>query len=143
MSGYLVKLGNATCIWGSKKQASIALSTCESEYFAMILASKEIIWLTRVLTEAGLEPNAEVPLRSDNQAAISWATAERCPSGRAKHIDVRVHFIRELVKAAKLIVTYLASEENDADILTNPLGPALFIGILIRLGLVGHPKEEC
>ena len=33
-------------------------------------ASKEIVWLTRVLTEAGLEPNSEVPLRSDNQAAI-------------------------------------------------------------------------
>ena len=59
-----------------------------------------------------------MPLSSDNQAAIGWATGERCPSGRAKHIDVRVHFIRELVNAAKLIVTYVASEKNDADILT-------------------------
>ena len=133
MSGYLVNLGSDTCIWGSKKQASVALSTCESEYFTMNFSSKEIIWLTRVLTEAGLEPNSEVPLRSDNQAAIGWATAERCPSGRAKHINVRVHFIRELFKAAKLIVTYVASEENDADILTKPLGPALFIGVLTGL----------
>ena len=59
-----------------RSKSSVALSTCESEYFAMILASKEIIWLTRVLTEAGLEPNSEVPLCSDNQAAIGWATAE-------------------------------------------------------------------
>ena len=40
MSRYLIKLGNATCIWGSKKQTSVALSTCESEYFVMVLASK-------------------------------------------------------------------------------------------------------
>ena len=124
MSGYLIKLGNATCIWGSKKQTSVALSTCESEYFAMVLASKEIVWLTRVLNEAGLKPNSELPLCSDNQAAVGGATGERCPSGIANHIDVRVHFIRELLKAAKLIVTYVASEENDADILTNPLGTA-------------------
>lgn len=143
MSGYLVKLGEATCIWGSKKQASVALSTCESEYYAMILAAKEIIWLTRVLTEAGFKPNPEVPLRSDNQAAIGWATGERCPSGRAKHIDVSVHFIRELVQAAKLKVPYVASEENDADIMTKPLGPALFAGILKRLGLGGASEEEC
>ena len=95
----------------------------------MVLASKEIVWLTRVLNEAGLKPNSEVPLCSDNQAAVGGATGERCPSGRAKHIDVRVHFIRELVKAAKLIVTYVASEENDADTLTKLLGPALFVGI--------------
>ena len=76
MSGYLIKLGNATCIWGSKKQASVALSTCEPEYFAMVLASKEVMWLTRVLDEAGLKPNSEVPL----QAAIGWATGEPCPS---------------------------------------------------------------
>ena len=49
----------------------------------MNLSSKEILWLTRVLTEAGLEPNSEVPLLSDNQATIGWATGERCQSGRA------------------------------------------------------------
>ena len=47
------------------------------------------------------------------------------------------------MKAAKLIVTYVASEENDAGILTKPLGPALFVGSVLRLGLVGDPREEC
>ena len=39
----LIKLGDAACIWESKKQASVAFSTCESKYFAMILAAKEIV----------------------------------------------------------------------------------------------------
>ena len=38
MSRYLIKLGNATCICGSKKQTSVALSRYESEYFAVVLA---------------------------------------------------------------------------------------------------------
>ena len=42
----------------------------------MSLASKEVLWLTRVLDEAGLKSDSEVPLRSDNQAAIDWATGE-------------------------------------------------------------------
>ena len=53
--------------------------------------------------------SSRTQLSSDNQAAIGWATGGRCPSGRAKHIDVRVNFIRELVKAAKLTVPYVAS----------------------------------
>lgn len=143
MSGFLIKLGDATCVWGSKKQATVALSTCESEYYAMTLAAKETIWIARVLKEVGLESSQDVVLRSDNQSAIKWATGERCPSGRAKHIDVRVHFIRELISKSILNVDYVASEENDADILTKPLGPKLFMDILGRLGLGGATEEEC
>ena len=40
-------------------------------------------------------------------------------------------------------MTHVTSEESDGDILTKPLGPPLFVGILVRLGLVGAPKEEC
>ena len=40
MSGFMVELGDAVCIWGSKKQSTVALSTCESEYYAMTLVAK-------------------------------------------------------------------------------------------------------
>eukprot|EP00171_Calliarthron_tuberculosum_P003754 IDg3754t1 len=85
MSGFMVKLGDAVCLWGSKKQSTVALSTCESEYYAMTLAAKETVWVRRVLMESGMYKhwNVPVPLRSDNQSAITWATGERCPSGRA------------------------------------------------------------
>lgn len=53
MSGFLIKLGNAVCLWGSKKQAAIALSTCEAEYCAMTHAAKEVIWISRIVEQAG------------------------------------------------------------------------------------------
>lgn len=69
MSAYLVKLGDASVVWGSKKQSAVAFSTFESEYDAMTLAALEILWIFRVLREAGLDMNGPIPLRSDNQSA--------------------------------------------------------------------------
>lgn len=45
MSGYFVKLGSAPCSWASKKQRSVALSTCEAEFYALTDATKEVIWI--------------------------------------------------------------------------------------------------
>jgi len=143
MSGFMVKLGEAVCIWGSKKQSATALSTCEAEYYALTLAAKEVIWVRRVLKEAGIGIKGPTCIKSDNQSAINWATAERCPSGRAKHIDVRVHYNRELVRESTLSVTYVPSDQNDSDVLTKPLGPQLLENILKRVGLGGAIEEEC
>lgn len=143
MTGYLIKLGEALVIWGSKKQTAVALSTCESEYYALGSAVQEVIWIKRVFKEAGLKVNCEnVPVRSDNQAAISWAVSEKNLYRRAKHIDVRIHFIRNLVKEMLVVIVYVPSEDNDSDILTKPLGPAIFQKIRIRLGLGAEIEEE-
>lgn len=50
----------------SKKQTTVALSTCESEYYAMAMAAQETILLSRVLKEAGLEIEGAIPIRSES-----------------------------------------------------------------------------
>ena len=47
-------------------------------------------------------------------------------SAKSKHIDVRFHFIRELFKARKISVEYVASPEQHADILTKALSRVNF-----------------
>ena len=54
MTGYIVNLAGASVIWGSRKQTVVTISTCEAEYYALTHACKEVIWLGRVLKEAGL-----------------------------------------------------------------------------------------
>lgn len=103
----------------------MTLSTCESEYYAITLAAQETIWVRRVMNEAALGIDGAVPIRSENQSAIEWETEERCPSSHAKHTDVRVRSIRNLAKKENIAVLYVPSEINDADVLTNPLGPQL------------------
>ena len=134
-SGFIVKLGNAPCIWGSKKQIAVTLSTCEAEYHAMTIAVKEVIWLQGVMTESGFKVGYRPLLRSDNQSAIAWATGEKSPMTRAKHVDVRVHFIRDQVTKGNVDVEYVETSQNDADMLTKPLGPIQLGDAIARIGL--------
>jgi hypothetical protein len=64
MSGCFVKICDAACIWGSKKQIAVALSTCEAEYHALTMAAKEVVWIRRVLEEAGLGISGATSVRA-------------------------------------------------------------------------------
>lgn len=75
-----------------------------------------------------------VPIHSHNQAAIDWAVSEK-PPNRAKHIDVRVHFIRELVKKLLLDVVHVPREETGANMLSKPFGRAVLRSFMERIRL--------
>lgn len=141
-TGYIVKLGDTVVNWGARKQASVALSTCEAEYLALSDASQEVIWMRRLLKEIGQVVKGPTTLRSDNVAAISWATGRKTIFKRSKHIDVRVHFIRDLVTQQQVHVVYVPSEENDADLLTKPLGRVNLKKVMNRICLRPAVEEE-
>lgn len=143
MSGFIIRIGSGPVSWSSKKQGSVALSTCEAEYYAMTDASKEVIWIRRVLQEIGTNINYASIIRSDNLAALEWTTSEHPPSARTKHIDVRLHLIRDLVHKCSMIVVHVATDRNDADILTKPVGYAILRKTLNRIGLGALDAEEC
>ena len=49
--GYVFNLGSAVISWFSKRQLTVALSTCEAEYMSQTQAAKEAIWLSELLKE--------------------------------------------------------------------------------------------
>ena len=51
----------------------------------------------------------------DNQGAIALAE-NPLRSARSKHIDARFHFVRELLRAKKIGIQFVASAEQHADI---------------------------
>jgi hypothetical protein len=141
VSVYFIKLGNVACIWGSKKQIAVALSTCEAEYQALTMSAKEVVWICRVLSEADFDISSPSLIRLDNQSAIAWATSEKILMNRAKHISVRVHFIRDLVKSGTITIQHVATTLNDADPMTKPVGPTVQTEALKRIGLENNTKE--
>lgn len=143
MGGYIMKLDDAVVSWGARKQTSVALSTCEAEYFAMSQAAQEAFWMRKVLKEIGLKINTPTVLYSDNISAIAWAEGEKAPSKRAKHIDVRIHFVRDLVQSRDLSIKHVSSDSNDADVMTKPLGNIKLQEILKRIWLQAAVEEEC
>lgn len=66
-----------------------------------------------------------VQIYCDNQGAIALASNDKF-RGPTKHIDLRYHFIRTLVKSGIFKLEYCPSAENVADIFTKALpGPNL------------------
>ena len=147
-SGMTLFLEGALVHWHSKRQKSCALSTCEAEYRAMTDASMDLLLYDRVLKEMRM-PHKEVavPIFSDNEAAIGWASGERSPYKRSKHIDVAVHFIRELARDGKVKVLYVPTDENIADGMTKPLNKILYAKMTLMFGMKmtrpGNSEEEC
>ena len=121
-SGWLFTIGGAIVAWSSKKQSCIALSSMESEFIAMSLASKDIIWMKNFMRCIPFisVPKAPITLYCDNQAAIHNTKNERI-SSNSKHIAMRYNHIRQLVKKGKIALEYLPTDQMRADPLTKPL----------------------
>jgi hypothetical protein len=78
----------------SKKQGCVALSTSESEYFAAASCAQDMIWLRGVLCDLNYQQREPTVISEDNTAAIKWSSGG---SRRAKHIDLKVCFILEVM----------------------------------------------
>jgi hypothetical protein len=93
----------------------------EAEYMALSDASREAIARFHLLEELQLQPPTPL-LASDNQGALTIAEN---PTNyqRAKHIDLRYHFIRHALEKGQVQIGYVPSSSQSADILTKALGP--------------------
>lgn len=111
---------NGGCIsWDSRKQKTIALSSTEAEYMALSEAAKKAVYLQRLIRELGVDAD-KLKLSSDNLGAQMLAS-NLVFHTRTKHIDIRHHFVRDIVETGSVRLEYLASEEMPADVLTKAL----------------------
>ena len=104
ISGYAFLLHGGAISWTAKRQKIISLSTTESEY-----AAKEALWLRSLISQL-FDINLEAAtLFSDNQSAIAL-TKDHQNHARTKHIDIRFHFIRWIVKNGSLRLIYCPTD---------------------------------
>ena len=95
-TGNLFMLAGGAVSWMSKRQAVVALSTCEAEYIALSQAAQEAVWLRKLLFELQVSVHPTV-IMEDNQGAIAIANNPVSHS-RTKHIDIRYHYVCEAVQ---------------------------------------------
>jgi hypothetical protein len=135
-TGYVFMLGNGPISWTSKRQPTVALSSCEAEYMAETQAAKEAIWLRRLLLELGYTgPDVQtVRIYADNQGSMALAKNPEYHA-RTKHIDTQWHFVREQVGLGTIELTYIPTNEQLADGLTKALGGPDFQRFVRGLGL--------
>ncbi|XP_055916453.1 uncharacterized protein LOC129949190 [Eupeodes corollae] len=134
VSGYVFLAQGGAISWGSRKQATVALSTAEAEYISMGVAVQEAMWLKGIQKElTGVESSMKI--FCDSQCAIHLASNE-CYRPRTKHIDIRHHFVRDIVAEKQIQLKSVRSDEMAADILTKPLSSPIIKKFIVLIGLL-------
>ena len=126
VSGGVIMCGGASVCWFSRTQKCVTLSTSEAEYVALGDAVKELLFLRQVwrfMLPSKVMPC--FPVFEDNQGAVQLAE-NPITNSNTKHIDVRHHFLRELVRQRDIKVVQVPSKFQHADILTKALAFDLF-----------------
>jgi len=141
VSGFVFTMAGGAVTYSSKKQSSVALSTTESEYMAILHALKEQIWLLRFLKEIGCDVSNQNVIYFDNQSAIALAHNPE-HHARTKHIDIQYHFVRNCVEDGTTRLEYCPTEDMVADRLTKALGPERQRKLAKMMGMGVWQKSE-
>jgi hypothetical protein len=120
ISGNVFMFGGAAVSWLSKKQSTVALSTMEAEYMSITSATTQALWMRRFFEELSFPSAAPTLIVSDNLAALTL-TVESQFHARAKHIDIKHHFVRDAIENRLVSTMYVKSAENLADAFTKAL----------------------
>jgi hypothetical protein len=134
ITGYAFLLGSAPISWASRKQKSVALSSMEAEYMAAASATSQALWCQMLLKELGFEQSGPTHLKMDNQSALALAHNTGA-QGRAKHIDICYHFLRDKIESQEIAVSHYPGEDNLADIFTKALARFKFDKFRKMLGM--------
>ena len=162
-SGFLFNLGSGAISWSSKRQLTVALSSCETEYMSQTQAIKEAVRLKSLLDQLNPEDSIDSPPRHnsqttplpltdtsayalkatiiycDNQGAVALAKNPKSHA-RSKHIDIQWHYQRKKVADSSVTLKYVPTSEQIADGLTKPLIKEKFPIFQKALGLEAYPS---
>ena len=117
--------GNVKC-WSST-QATVAQSSGEAEYCAMVRAAAE------ALNMQDLGWDAKITIWADSSAAKSIAS--RIGLGKVRHMEVKFLWLQEAVKSKRTEVKRIVGVENPSDVLTKPKSYREVAGLLQKVGV--------
>ena len=133
-SGTCHLLGSSLVSWGSKKQNSVALSTAEAEYVSAASCCAQTLWMKQTLQDFGLNFGC-TSILCDNTSAICLSK-NPIQHSRTKHIEIRHHFIRDHIQKGDIVLKFIPTENQLADIFTKPLSEDQFCKIRRELGIL-------
>jgi hypothetical protein len=125
--------------WSSRKQVSIAQITAEAEYIIANTNSGESIWLRKILSDllsVDMEPTI---IHCDNQICINLFE-NPVFHDKSERIEMRYHYVWNMVQKNILSIQYVPTAEQTADILTKPLSLTKFVYFQDKLGFA---EREC
>nr|GEW59397.1 ribonuclease H-like domain-containing protein [Tanacetum cinerariifolium] len=132
-SGYCVFLGDNLLSWSAKQQHTISCSSAEAEY-------RETAWIRNLFRELHYPLLTATLVYCDNVSAV-YISANPVQHQRTKHIEIDIHFVRDMVKAGHVRVLHVPSCYQYADIFTKGLPSALFKDFRSSLSVRPPPAQ--
>nr|GEU55638.1 zinc finger, CCHC-type [Tanacetum cinerariifolium] len=129
-------------VWSIQKQATVALSSCESEFITATAAATQALWLKRLLSKLTHSEEEKITIMVDNKSAIVLMKNPVFHE-RSKHIDTKYHFIRDCVEREDIQVEFISGEYRKADILTKALPKIKFLTMRQLIGLKDLRQSDC
>ena len=141
VSGYIFQIAGGAFSWSSKKQQAVTTSTMEAEYHAAHSGSLNAIWVRQLFEQIFIPFDKPLILHCDNQGAIATAKAEQTHNV-SKHIDLRIHSLREHIEKGFVVLDYVPSKGNLADVFTKSLPYEAHNDSVQGLGLGYIPTDD-
>ena len=132
ISGLVVFFGNCPITWSAKKQSTVSRSSTEAEYRGLASTAAELYWIRMLLRDLGIFLSTPPLLWCDNVSALAIASNPDFHA-RTKHIEVDYHFVREKVLRKDLLIKYISSNDQLADIFTKGLPSSRFHWLTSKL----------
>ena len=132
-TGWIFTKNGGPISWQSKLQSVVAQSTCEAEYYGAGSATKEALWLRKMLKDFG-QPVPVMHISTDNEASLSLLKHGPV-SPATKHSDVVYHAVRDSVIRGHVEFKHISTHEMVADFLTKALPLPKFKYCLSQFGM--------
>ena len=134
-SGSIVQILGSTVVHSSRTQATVALSSGETELYAIGQGVNEALFLKNLILEAEFARKVRIEAYADSTAGKSMAI--RFGSGkRTKHVELRYVYMQNLVQAGLLQIKKINTKLNPADLLTKYVSTETLNSLLSKLGVV-------
>ncbi|XP_034200664.1 secreted RxLR effector protein 161-like [Prunus dulcis] len=137
-SDYVFLFSSGAVYRSSKKQPIVTLSTIEAEFIAATSCACQVVWLRRIFEMLGKKQDRPTIVHYDSSSAIKLAK-NPVMHGCSKHIDIRFHFLHELIKVGTVEMVHCNSQEQIGDVMTKPLKLDAFVKLRSMLGVCPEP----
>nr|GEZ11945.1 ribonuclease H-like domain-containing protein [Tanacetum cinerariifolium] len=124
-SGYCVFLGDNLLSWSAKRQHTLSRFSDKAEYRGVANIVAETAWLCNLLRELH-SPLLTVTLVYRDNISVVYISANHVQHQQTKHIEIDIHFVRDMVTTRQVNVLHVPSRFQYADIFTKRLPSALF-----------------
>ena len=123
ITGYIVFLNRNPISWGSRSQKVVSLASAHSEYTAVTEVRKEVLYMKILMFFLNVKPDLPITIHCDNSGAIFLSNNQE--SKKSKHLDTKVHFIRNYTEKGIIKVIYVSGDKNYADSFTKSVSKSI------------------